>query len=256
MKLPISVVLLTHNEEVNIADCLVSCSFAQEIIVVDDDSTDRTVEIAKTFDNVRIFHRYLNGDFGTQKTFGIAQARYKWILLIDADERVTSQLKESIQVCVQEGKKCAYLIQRENHFKNMAVRHGTMRPDWVLRLLPREGAKVVGCVHESVMSPFPHKKIIGKGRLRHFTYRSWNQFYSKMDTYAKLSAIKFSEENRPCNFLNHIVIHPLWAFFKVYFFNLGFLDGKAGFIFAANHYAYTLSKYVRYYQLKHFKGEL
>ena len=256
MKLPLSVVLLTHNEENNICDCLDSCCrFAQEIIVIDDASKDKTLELAKKYPEVKIFERPLNGDFGAQKSFGIAQATCDWVFLIDADERVTPQLEAAICKCVESGEKASYWIQRENHFKNMVVRHGTMRPDWVLRLMPREGASVEGCVHETVQSIFPQKKIT-EGRLVHFPYRSWDQVYSKMNQYTHLAAIKLNEQGRSCGFFSHVVFRPFWAFIKVYFINLGFLDGKAGFIFAANHAAYTLLKYVRFYQLKKFNGEL
>lgn len=256
MKLPLSVILLTHNEEDNIEDCLKSCAkFAREVIVVDDASEDRTVELASKCPEVKIFKRLLSGDFGAQKTFGISQAQNEWILLIDADERVTPQLEQAICSRVQSNEKSAYLIQRENHFKNMVVRHGSMRPDWVLRLMPREGAKVVGLVHEKVETPYPQKRIT-EGRLIHFPYRSWDQVYAKTDKYSRLAAIKLAEQGRPCGFFSHVLLHPIWAFIKVYIFNLGFLDGKAGYIFAANHAACTLFKYVRFYQLKHFHGEL
>ena len=256
MKLPISIVLLTHDEEYNVESCIESCcDFAQEIIIVDDKSTDRTVDLAKKYAEVRVFSRPLNGDFGAQKSFGIAQATSDWIFLIDADERVTPQLEVAIRKYVKLGEKISYWVQRENRFKNMVVRHGTMRPDWVLRLMPREGAKVVGLVHEKVETPYPQKRIT-EGRLIHFPYRTWDQVYSKMNQYTHLAAVKLNEEGRLCGFFSHVVFRPFWAFIKVYFINLGFLDGKAGFIFAANHAAYTLLKYVRFYQLKKFNGEL
>ena len=254
MKLPISVILLTHNEEKNIADCLGSCKFAREIIVVDDESADQTVEIAGTFDGVKVFHRALNGDFAAQKDFAIAQAECDWLFFIDADERVTPELAEFIKKAVSENEKYCYWIQRENHFQNMVVKHGTMRPDWVPRLMPRDGVRVVGCVHEAVLSPLPKRKATG--RLIHYPYTSWDQVYAKLDHYSKLAARKLAEQNRPCGFFSHVVLHPIWAFFKAYFFNLGFLDGRPGFVFAANLYAYTLFKYVRFYQLKYFKGKL
>ncbi len=256
MKLPISVVLLTHNEEKNIEDCLRSCSFAQEIVVVDDDSTDRTVELAKKFLGVKVYKRSLDGDFGAQKSFAIAKAKKEWIFLIDADERVTPELEEAIRRRVQAGEKFSYLIQRENRFKNIVVRHGVMHPDWVLRLMPQKGASAAGRVHEGIASLYPVKRIVGEGRLIHFPYSTWDQAYAKIDKYSRLSAIKFMENGKPCGFYTHVLLHPIWAFIKIYFFNLGFLDGKAGYIFAANHAVYTLSKYVRYYQLKHFNGEI
>lgn len=253
-KLPISVVLLTRNEELNIKDCLRSCDFAQEFIVVDDGSTDKTVEIAQEL-GAKVFNRSLAGDWGAQKTFAMQQASQPWLLLIDADERVSSELQDSIHQALSDSKqKRAYMIQRENHFVSGSATHGCLRPDWVLRFLPREGASSIGKVHESIESPFPRDRL--SGRLIHFTYRNWDAYYRKIDLYSRLAADKYLDEGRNCYFFRDVVLRPLWAFFKVYFINRGFLDGKLGFIFSMNHYFYTMAKYVRYYYLKNHGGKI
>lgn len=251
-KLPISVVLLTRNEERNVRECLESCGFASEIIVVDDDSTDGTVAIATEL-GAKIFLRSLNGDWGAQKTFGIQQATQPWLLLIDADERVSPQLKSSIYRALQQEKR-AYLIQRENHFVSGTATHGCLRPDWVLRLLPKEGAASVGKVHEAVLTPFATEKL--SGRLVHFPYSSWDAYYKKIDLYSRLAAEKYLLEGKSCSFGRDVILRPIWAFFKVYFINRGFFDGKLGFIFSVNHYFYTLAKYVRFYYLKNHDGKI
>ena len=252
-KWPISVVLLTRNEALNIRDCLNSCDFAEEIIVVDDNSTDETVTIAKEL-GAKVFSRSLDGDWGAQKTFGIKQASQPWVFLIDADERVTSELQQSIRRAIQDRKKQAYQVQRENHFASGSATHGTLRPDWVLRLLPTEGAKVEGKVHEAVISPFDVCKL--SGRLIHFPYYSWDSYFRKFDKYTKVAAEKYLEEGRDCNFIGDILLRPFWAFIKVYLLNRGFLDGKLGFIFSVNHYFYTMAKYVRFYYLKKHGGRI
>lgn len=253
-RLPISVVLLTRNEERNVSECLQSCDFAVEIVVVDDDSTDQTVAIAESM-GAKVFHRSLNGDWGAQKMFGIQKATCPWIFLIDADERVTPTLRASIRAVVTGAKpKRAYLIQRENHFTSADVKHGCLRPDWVLRLLPREGAHSVGKVHEAVVTPFDEEKL--EGRLKHFPYASWDSYYRKIELYSRLSADKYLSEGKHCNFVSDILLRPLWAFFKVYVINRGFMDGKLGFIFSMNHCFYTMSKYVRYYYLKNYGGKI
>lgn len=150
--------------------------------------------------------------------------------------------------------KRAYLIQRENHFTSADVKHGCLRPDWVLRLLPREGAHSVGKVHEAVVTPFDEERL--EGRLKHFPYASWDSYYRKIELYSRLSADKYLSEGKHCNFVSDILLRPLWAFFKVYVINRGFMDGKLGFIFSMNHCFYTMSKYVRYYYLKNYGGKI
>lgn len=252
-KLPISVVLLTRNEALNVRDCLKSCDFARELIVVDDGSTDDTVAIAEEF-GAKVFRRPLNGDWGAQKTFGIQKASLPWVFLIDADERVTPTLQQSIRRAIQGPRNRAYRIQRENHFASGSATHGILRPDWVLRLLPTEGAKVEGKVHEAVVSPFDVCKL--SGRLIHFPYYSWDSYFRKFDKYTKVAAEKYLEEGRDCNFVGDILLRPIWAFIKVYLLNRGFLDGKLGFIFSVNHYFYTMAKYVRFYYLKKHGGRI
>lgn len=90
----------------------------------------------------------------------------------------------------------------------------------------------------------------------HFPYSSWDSYFRKFDKYTKLAAEKYLAEGRSCHFVTDILLRPLWAFFKVYFINRGFLDGKLGFIFSVNHYFYTMAKYVRYYYLKNYGGKI
>ncbi len=253
-KLPISVVLLTRNEERNISACLESCSFAQEVILVDDGSVDQTVQLASDA-GAKVFLHAMNGDWGAQQSYGIAQATCPWIFLLDADERVTPRLQQAIREVARSSQiDSSYEIQRENHFVSGNASHGVVRPDWVLRLMPREGASVVGKVHPAIVTPFTSKRL--KGRLIHFPYSSWDSYFRKFDKYTKLAAEKYLAEGRSCHFVTDILLRPLWALFKVYFINRGFLDGKLGFIFSVNHYFYTMAKYVRYYYLKNYGGKI
>ena len=187
-KLPISVVLLTRNEERNISACLESCSFAQEVILVDDGSVDQTVQLASDA-GAKVFLHAMNGDWGAQQSYGIAQATCPWILLLDADERVTPRLQQAIREVTRSSRiDSSYEIQRENHFVSGNASHGVVRPDWVLRLMPREGASVVGKVHPAIVTPFTSKRL--KGRLIHFPYSSWDSYFRKFDKYTKLAAEK------------------------------------------------------------------
>ena len=242
-KLNVSVVLLTKNEEHNIDACLGSCSFAKEIIVVDDESTDGTVAKAKAFGAI-VFTRALADNWGEQQTFAISKASCEWVFLIDADERVSPLLAQNLAKTLEQNPQKAFWILRENHYNSGRKAHGILRPDWVLRLLPREGARVEGQVHQTICSPFPQEKL--SGHLIHFPYRNWEAYFRKFEKYTTLSA-----QGKHCGFVNGIIIKPLWAFLKVYFFNLGFLDGKIGWTLSVYHYFYTMTKYVKLYSRRH-----
>ena len=156
-KIPLSVVIVARNEEKNIPACLDSVSFASEIILVDDFSTDKTKDLAESL-GAKVFQRAMAGDWGAQQTFAIEQATQPWILLLDCDERITPELAEEIRERIRSGEKSAYAIKRINHFKGIRVNHGVLRPDFVPRLMPREGASVEGFVHPKIIFPYPLKK--------------------------------------------------------------------------------------------------
>lgn len=104
-KTPLTIIVLAHNEEDNLPDCLKSASFADEIIVVDSNSTDRTVDIAKSF-GAKVLQRDLNNDYGAQRNFAISNATYEWIFMLDSDERITDELAHEIKICVESNSDC------------------------------------------------------------------------------------------------------------------------------------------------------
>ena len=249
-KLPLSVVIVAKNEENRLPSCLAACSFAKEIILVDDESTDRTREIAEAF-GARVFKKKMR-NWGEQQTFAIKQATQPWLLLLDCDEIINEELADSIRKAIESNENFSYEIKRLNRFKNFKATHGSLRSDWVPRLMKNKDVEVIGQVHPHIVYPFKLRKL--KGHVDHYTYTSIDAYYEKMNKYCRLSAEKYLAEGKSIYFFRDIVFRPAWAAFKVYFINLGFLDGKIGFIFAANHYCYTLQKYLRYYLLKKTKG--
>lgn len=249
----ISVLILAKNEERNIGDCIKSCKFANEILVIDDGSTDATVQIAEEL-GAKVLHRSMNGDWGGQQTFAIQQAKYPWIFFIDADERCTEGLAEEIAKAVAKNEQVAYWIQRKNKFKHNHAEHGILRPDYVCRVMPTKDSYVEGYVHPAIITPYPNKKM--KGHMYHFTYDNWAQYFNKFNNYTTLAAEKYKKNGKSVSFFKDIVLRPLWAFFKVYILNLGFMDGKIGWIFSVNHYFYTMNKYVKLYYLYKDNGKL
>lgn len=251
----ISVVILTRNEEKNIRACLEGCSFADEIIVVDDGSTDKTVEIARSFgERVRIFHHAMDGDWAQQQNFSIDQATNYWVFLLDADERITPDLAQRLQQLAH-GPDKAYLVQRHNKFQHIEATHGILRPDWVCRFVPKSLIRVYGQVHPEIRVNCERERLQSKG-LIHYPYRTWKSYFNKFNTYTELSAEKYFEQGKSISFVKDIMLRPIWAFLKIYFINGGILDGRAGFIFSINHAFYTMNKYVKYYFLKYYSGEL
>lgn len=250
---PLSVLILAKNEERNIEDCINSVKFADEVLVIDDFSTDKTRELAEKL-GARVVQRAMNGDWGGQQTYAIREAKHAWVLFLDADERISESLGQEIVAAVEKNEPAAYWIQRENKFHFNHATHGTLRPDWVDRLFPAKNSYVEGFVHPKIVAPYPNKKF--KHLMYHYTYDNWEQYFNKFNNYTKLAALKYQKAGKSCSFLKDIVLRPLWAFIKIYFINGGFLDGKLGFIFSVNHYFYTMTKYVRLYYLYKSNGKL
>lgn len=239
----ISVLILVKNEENNIKECIESCTFADEVVVIDDGSTDKTEEIALSL-GARVIHRSMNGDWGGQQTFAIQQAKYEWIFFIDADERCTPELCEEIKKVVAEGKKYGFWVKRINHFKHKMVKHGPLSPDWVCRLMPTEGSYVEGFVHPLIVHQFEDKKL--QKTMIHYTYETWEQYLRKMNQYSTLGAEKNVQRGKKANFFLDVVLRPIFAFFKMYILKLGILDGKLGFILSVSYANYTMNKYIKH----------
>ena len=249
----ISALILAKNEEHNIEDCIKSVLFCDEVLVIDDFSTDRTKEIAENL-GARVVQHNMNGDWGRQRTFAIRNASFAWVLFVDADERISDELAEEIKTVVGAGEKYACRIRRENRFHFNKATHGVLKEDYVTRLFPKEGSISEGFVHEVIKAPYPDKKL--KHVMYHYTYDNWDQYFNKFNNYTRLSAEKYRKDGKRCNFFLDIVLRPAWAFLKAYIFDLGFLDGKMGWILSVNHYCYTMNKYVKLYYLYKSNGKL
>lgn len=250
----LSVVMVVRNGGAMLEQSLASCSFASEIVVVDDFSQDNTVAIAERF-GARVFRRALDGDWAAQQNFAMQQATCPWVLLVDHDEVVSPELAASVMAVVQSDRLCIYSVKRINRFVQVKVSHGMFRPDWVVRLFPRVGTRWEGCVHSSVVGPYPTAKLT-RGVLYHCTVRDLPQYWYKMMRYAELSALKYQANGRRIGILRHIVLRPIWSFFQSYFLWLGFLDGVLGWYFAWQYASYTMNKYMQLYILQRYDGNL
>lgn len=253
----ISAIILTHNEAENIVDCVEACQFADEILIVDDNSTDETISLAQqTSSKVKVLSRSLNKNWAEQRNFAISSASSDWILFVDADERVSSELAQNIARAVESNEAAAYSILRINYFSDGPLRHGVFRPDWVLRLFPKKSGKYERAVHERYVPALNLAKKKIKGELKHYTYRDWQSYWKKFELYTEVSAINYHKNGRQVSFLKDFIVHPTWAFVKAYFISRGFLDGRLGFIFSAYQSLYTLTKYVKLDSLNKHNGKI
>ena len=239
----LTAIIPTKNEEHNIRDVLESVSFADELLVVDSFSTDDTVKIAKEYKNTVIINREYSYST-SQKNWAIPQAKHQWILLVDADERVTPKLREEIIEILRNPPKdntVAYWIYRMNHFMGKRVRYSGWQNDKVIRLFKRDY-----CRYKDKMV---HGEIIVDGnveflkeKLYHNTYTTLNKHVEKLNQYSDWQA---QDYNKKVNRLTayHFVIKPFWGFFKHYIVQMGFKDGIVGLVIS---YLYAYSIWVRY----------
>lgn len=244
----ISAIIPTLNEEINIEQAIDSVSFADEIIVIDSYSTDNTVKLAKKHD-VKIIQRVFD-DFSRQKNFAITKAKYDWIYVLDADERVSPKLKKEIlEVAEAPNDFVGYYVYRTFYFIDKKLKYSGWRNDKAVRLFNRKYCKYNGnLVHEVIKAD--GKLGFLKNKLDHFSYQSFNQYSNKLNRYAWLQARELQEKGLKLN-PYHILIKPPFRFFLHYFLKLGFLDGFRGFIISVLLSYGVLVRYIKLWLLKH-----
>ncbi len=248
----LSVIVITFNEEHNLRRCLESVRWADEIIVIDSFSTDRTVDIAREFTPHVDQHAY-DGDI-PQRERGFARAKGDWLLYIDADEEVTPSLREEIVRVINEPASCdGYEIPRRVHIFGRWVEHGGWSPDFTRRLF-RKGHIVAE--HAEVHGGFNVRGTGGRltGVLNHYTYATIAQYLEKMNDYTSLQvSAKLREKGSAHVGLRKIVLSPLSHFVRKYFIQKGYLDGIHGLVLAALGALYTLSLYAKLWEYRYFQ---
>jgi glycosyltransferase involved in cell wall biosynthesis len=237
----LAVLILTYNEEAHILECANSAKFADEIVVIDSGSTDKTVELAESI-GCRVVYRSMAEGFAAQRNFALTQTAADWVMFLDADERITPELAVEVRQAVKDDKPQAYEILRHNYVFRQLLRHGGFRPDWSLRLYPRTAISWEGRVHESAKVTCPVKRL--KNIMKHYTYDEWSRYFAKVNNYTSGMAEKLFEKGKPAGLIN-ILFRPLWGFIKVYIIQCGWLDGKLGLIFSILHAYYTFVKYIK-----------
>ena len=244
---PVSATVITRNEEANIEEALASLDWADEIVVVDSGSADRTLDICRRFTG-RVLHRDWTG-FVDQKDHAARAARHDWIFSLDADERVSPELRREIGELRRRGfDRAGYRIPRVARFMGRWIQHGDWYPDFQLRLFDRRrGAWQGGRVHESVRLDSEPGYL--KGEIHHFTYRDLSAYLRRLDTYSSLAAADYRERGRRAGALK-LLGNPLVTFVKAYLLRRGFLDGRPGLMVAFMGAVSVFFKYAKLYELE------
>jgi glycosyltransferase involved in cell wall biosynthesis len=235
----LSVIVITKNEAANIGDCLDGVAFADERIVVDDNSSDATAEIAAQ-KGARVVAHAFKG-FGEQKNYALSLAQGEWVLSVDADERVTPSLRAEIEAAIGRAGANGYEIPRLSSFCGRPMRHSGWYPDYVLRLFRRgHGRFSDHVVHERVICDGPVGRL--KEPLLHTPVVRLEDALSRMDRYSTAGAEALVAAGRRVSFFSGIS-HGVWTFLRTYILQAGILDGREGFLLAV---ANAQGAYYRY----------
>ena len=244
----LSAFLITKNEQADIEDCLKSLKgLADEIVVVDDQSTDQTVSLCRA-QGAKIFSRTLDG-FAAQKQYALDQTTGEWAFSIDADERVTPELaKEMRGVLEQPASASGYYIRRNFYFLGRRLRYGGLGNDWVLRLFRRDQGHFKPVkVHESIEVAGATSRL--QASLEHYSYSSISEYADKSNRYTTLAAQDLWARGRRCSPLDFL--RPGWELFNRVVLKSAWMDGRAGIMYAAfsSHTAWVRS--MKLWEIQH-----
>jgi glycosyltransferase involved in cell wall biosynthesis len=246
-------IVITKDEERNVANCLDSLRWVDDLVVVDAESTDRTVELAKKFTS-KVFVRPWPG-YGPQKNFAMDQTMAEWLLIVDADERVSPELRQEIMALLEaQPDGTAYRIPRRNFYYGYWIRHAGQYPDPQLRLLRRgTGRYNTLPVHEHLDVKGPVGDLVFP--LEHHTHPTVLSHELKIERYSSLAAGERIRVGNDAASWYHLLVNPLWTFLKLYVFRGGIRDGLPGFLVCGFSAAHVLLKYAKLWEHQHAGSE-
>ncbi len=250
----LSVILITRNEESNLDDCLASLEgIAQQIVVVDSNSTDRTLEIASKHGALMAYPTDWPG-FGPQKNRALDLATCDWVLSLDADERLTPALKSEILTAIHHSAHVdCFAIPRLSWYCGRFIRHSGWNPDYVDRLFKRGTARFSDdLVHERLIPKGAVAKL--ENPMLHYSFMNYEQVLDKLNRYSTASAEQAFAKGKTSNPLK-AVLHGMWAFVRTYILRAGFLDGPQGFALAISNGQGTYYRYMKLWQLNQEAGK-
>ena len=244
-KAPLSIAIITKNEEENIRSCLQSIAFARQIVVVDSGSADGTLQIAAEF-GCDIYKESWLG-FGPQKQLAIDKCREQWILVLDADERIPQETADAIRAVISNPgmKEAGFSFPRKNFFQGRWIKHAGWWPDRIIRLFRKESGRMTeAAVHEAVEVD----GIVGAldVPIEHFTESRLSKILQKIDRYSSLGAQEAFKEGKRSS-TGSAFLRAFFTFFQDYFLRGGFLDGMPGLTLAVTD---SVNKFFKYAKLR------
>jgi glycosyltransferase involved in cell wall biosynthesis len=243
----LSVAIITKNEEKNIGRCLESVKWADEIVVVDSGSTDSTMEICKKY-HCKIFQSPWLG-FSRTKQIAVDYCTNEWVLVIDADEEITPNLKVKILDTIKSPGFSGYRIKRRSFYLGQLIQHCGWNKDYPLRLFEKAKGKFDNkIVHESIEMSYGKTGTIEEVML-HYTYPDLHSHLSKIDAYTSLGAAELFEQGESSS-ISKAVMRGIFKFIKMYFLQLGLFDGKTGFVLCINSAYGVCLKYLKLWEMR------
>jgi glycosyltransferase involved in cell wall biosynthesis len=249
----LSVILITKNEAGNIRACLESVSWADEIIVVDSGSTDGTIDIAREFTQQVYVHDWPG--FGPQKNRALGYATKEWVFSIDADERVSDELRTEIEKVLHSPSNNfdAYLVSRLSNFCGRFMRHSGWYPDLLPRLFKRGTTKFSNdLVHERLIVDGQIGRL--QGILLHYSFDDMDEVLHKINQYSTAGAAMMFERGKRTTLVG-AVLRGFWSFVRTYLLRSGFLDGQKGFMLAISNAEGTYYRYLKLLMLQEKKKD-
>lgn len=237
----ITALAITLNEETNVKRYVESLSFADEIIFIDSQSDDNTAFIAEKM-GVKVIQRKFD-NFSNQRNFAIDQAKNEWIVFFDLDERISKEVTEEIISKTKNPKGIvAFYVKRNFFLFNKHLKYGGFQNDKAIRLFNKKHCKYNGkLVHEEIQTE--GKIDVLKNSIDHHSYKNFEHYCSKLNLYSKLQATKLYQKKTKPN-LYHFIIKPAYRFLWQYFYRLGILDGREGFLSARVNSFFVFKKYL------------
>jgi glycosyltransferase involved in cell wall biosynthesis len=231
MKGKLSALITSYNEEENIRECLESVAFADEILLVDSFSTDRTVEIAKSIPGVRVLQReYFSA--AAQKNWALGELAHPWVLIVDCDERVTPELAREITGLLEKGPGADhYSLRRKAIVFGRTIRYSGVGTDTVVRFFRRGSVRYPERqVHADIHPEGPTPTL--RFPMLHYLFRSFDHYVARLHRYARWGAADLFRRGRRAGPIE-LFLRPAWRFLRMYVVQAGFLDGYAGFVLCA-----------------------